>query len=91
MPLRFWVRAERSVMCDRLGLEVLALGPAAVFAVLMILAITTIAGALRPDIHGGSGRRWRRGRVQPPAAVICSSSPARRVRYRSPKRRLNAS
>jgi hypothetical protein len=38
-------------MCDRLGLGVLALGPAAMFAVLMILAITTIVGALRSDIH----------------------------------------
>ena len=33
----------------------LALSPAAMFAVLMILAITTIAGALRSDIRGGSG------------------------------------
>jgi hypothetical protein len=32
-------------MCDRLGLGVLALGPAAMFAVLVILAITTVAGA----------------------------------------------
>jgi hypothetical protein len=38
---------------------VLALGPVAMFAVLMILAITTIAGALRSDIHGGSGRLSR--------------------------------
>ena len=50
-------------MRDRLGLGVLARGPAAMFAVLMILAITTIAGALRSDIRGGSGRRHRRGRL----------------------------
>jgi hypothetical protein len=42
-----------------------ALGPAAMFAVLMILAITTIAGALRSDIDG-SGRRHRRGRLSRP-------------------------
>jgi hypothetical protein len=53
-------------MRDRLGLGALALGPAAMFAVLMILVITTIAGALRPDIHGGSGRRHRRGRLSRP-------------------------
>jgi hypothetical protein len=35
------------------------------FAVLMILAITTIAGALRSDVRGGSGRR-RRGRFSRP-------------------------
>jgi hypothetical protein len=52
-------------MRDRLGLGVLALGPAAMFAVLVIVAITTIAGALRPGIHGGSGRR-RRGRLSRP-------------------------
>ena len=44
----------------------LALGPAAMFAVLMILAITTIAGALRSDIHAGGGRRHRRGRLSRP-------------------------
>jgi hypothetical protein len=36
LPLRFWVRAGQPVMCDRWGLGVLALGPAAVFVVLMI-------------------------------------------------------
>jgi hypothetical protein len=41
-------------MCDRLGLGVLALGPAAMFAVLVIVAITTVAGALRPGIHGAA-------------------------------------
>jgi hypothetical protein len=46
-------------------LGVLARDPAAMFAVLMILAITTIAGALRSDIHG-SGRRRRRGRLSRP-------------------------
>ncbi len=65
VPLRFWVRAEQPVMCDRLGLGVLVLGPAAMFAVLMVLAVTTIAGALRSDIHG-SGRRHRRGRFSRP-------------------------
>jgi len=45
---------------------VLALGPAAVFAVLMILTITTIAGALRSGIHGGSGRRHRRAGLSRP-------------------------
>ena len=39
--------------------------PAAMFAVLMILAITTIAGALRSDVHG-SGRRDRCGRFSRP-------------------------
>jgi hypothetical protein len=65
VPLRFWVRAEPPVMCDRLGSGVLARDPAAMFAVLMILAITTIAGAPRSDIHG-SGRRRRRGRLSRP-------------------------
>ena len=56
-------------------------GPAAMFAVLVILGITTIVGALRSDI-----RRWQRsappprGEAQLPAAVIRSSSPTRRVR-----------
>jgi hypothetical protein len=43
-----------------------ALGPAAMFAAVMILAITTVAGALRPDIHRGRGRRHRRGRLSRP-------------------------
>ena len=60
MRVRFWVRAGQLVMCDRSGSGVLALGPAAMFAVLMTLGITTIAGALRSDTRGGSGRRRRR-------------------------------
>jgi hypothetical protein len=40
-------------MCDRLGLGVLALGPAALFVVLVIVAITTIAGAV--DAVAGAG------------------------------------
>lgn len=72
-------RRAASYVIDR-DLGVLARGPAAMFAVLMILAITTIAGALRSDIRGGSGRRRHRGVAQPSAAVIRSSSPTRRVR-----------
>lgn len=45
-------RRAASYVIDR-DLGVLARGPAAMFAVLMILAITTIVGALRSDIRGG--------------------------------------
>jgi hypothetical protein len=72
-------RRAASYVIDR-DLGVLARGPAAMFAVLMILAITTIVGALRSDIRGGSGRRRHRGVAQPSAAVIRSSSSTRRVR-----------
>jgi hypothetical protein len=60
VPLRFWF-APGSQLCviDR-DRECWRGAPAAMLAVLMILAITTIAGALRSDIRGGSGRRRRR-------------------------------
>jgi hypothetical protein len=53
-------------MCDGLGLGVLAPGPAAMFAVLVILTIATIASALQSDVLGGSGRRRRSGRFSRP-------------------------
>ena len=54
-----------SVQEDVAGVGVDGFAPdsAAMFAVLMILAITTIAGAPRSDIHGGGGRRHGRGRL----------------------------
>jgi hypothetical protein len=55
-------------------------GPAAMFAVLMILGITTIAGALRSDTRGAAAGAAAVREAQPPAAVIRSSSPTRRVR-----------
>jgi len=50
------------------------------FAVLMILGITTIAGALRSDTRGAAAGAAAVREAQPPAAVIRSSSPTRRVR-----------
>ena len=57
-------RRAASYVIDR-DLGVLARGPAAMFAVLMILAITTIVGALRSDIRG-SGRRATAGWLSRP-------------------------